>query len=252
MKHKPLVFVLFILFFAFVSCQKEQPIQKQPSVAKYISTFGSIIEKDGNSILIEFPESIEVVGYTADGQYVKSRAIRVTCECKAGGSCDPFYVPQVGKAGCLTDNCSNCSMTTSTTKGVLESFALLYAPKDDGAFLAMLNFTDTPYEPAEYEELGGLSCTGNVDLSQKDIEAFKEMFVEPVDYNKPFFLYPMKYQGKVFYVATSKMTIAGYYIPVASIESAKCEGCNGNCKLQRKYGIIFCNSTCDKCTLEIK
>jgi hypothetical protein len=238
---------------ATISCNnKKQSLLSGQTAARYITRLGKIVEKTSNSVVVEFPDSIEVVGYTVGGQYVESHKIRVTCECKSGGSCDPFYVPSVGKAGCFTNSCTNCNMTLSTSEGTLQSFAFFYKPRNVGKYLALLNFVGQKYKPADFRQLHLLTCSKDFNFTGKDLEILNEMFVAPKDYNKPFLLYPIQYGDKVFYVATREMTVSGYYIPVSSIKKAKCIGCNGECSLQRVSSIIFCSSTCEKCTLEVQ
>jgi hypothetical protein len=133
MKKKCLygVAAIFTISLFLGSCSNETEQEKQPSEQTEESQVGEEVEAlpmpegttfkevksskgDVERIDFKLPKDFAFYGVTTDGKMISDNGGSIKCSCSNSGSCKPFAAG--GKMGCITENCSTCTGTTSAKK----------------------------------------------------------------------------------------------------------------------------------------
>ncbi len=248
------VILAFFALIALFSCQKQEVLTHN-EVATFLSPYAHTEQLPDGSLMLSFPDTLQVIGITDDNHIVYKKIIKLHCKCITSGTCSPFYVPSLGQGGCATDDCEQCNMSITTGDNThLKYFALRYKPSEQNKFiyLGFLAFMEQDWDATILDSISKMTPASLQEIESLNPEQVAAIFPAPEKTDEPFYLYPVSVNGHAAYVMTSRITLPGDYIPVASIKKAKYIGCNGNCKLDRAFQIITCRDVCGDCTLEIE
>ncbi len=134
MKRLSLILAFFSLI-ALFSCQNQEIISHNELYA-FLSPYADTEQLPGGSLMLSFPDTLQVIGITADNHIAYKKIIKIQCHCDASATCNPFYIASSGQGGCATDDCGECNMTITTRDNIpLKYFALRYEPSGQNGFI---------------------------------------------------------------------------------------------------------------------